>query len=388
MQATNDVLVIGVGQSTVGEHWKTSLRVLALEAISKARAEAGGIRPQALYVANMLAPILSGQTQLGAMVADFAGLLGIETSNIEAGGASGGLALRQGFMAVASGMTDVALVVGVEKFSEKPAAEVEAALATATDSDFEAIQGITPLAQGALLMRRYMYEYDIPEHGLSGFSINAHANAVHNPNAMFRRAISTEAYQRAGKVADPLNMFDAAPNADGAAAIMLARADVLPTELPFPRVRLASSAVSSTAVALHDQKDPLAFQACIDSSSRALDHAGIQTEMVDFFELHDQFSIYAALALEAAGFCKRGEGWKLADSGAIQLNGRIPICTFGGSKGRGDTGGANGLYQAVEAILQLQHRAGKNQVPDARIGMIQSISNVAATSVTHIFSRE
>ena len=347
----NDVLIAGVGLTPVGEHWEKHLRELALAAIEAARAEAGGVRPQAIYVANMLAPALSGQSHLGALIADFAGLRGIEAATIEAAGASGGMALRQAYLALAAGMLDVALVVGVEKVTERVSSEIDAALTTSSDADYEAIHGITPTAQAAMLMRRYMHEFHTPQDAFAGFSITAHANAVGNPNAMFRRAIKPEAYARAGMVSEPLNMFDAAPIADGAAAIILVREGAFPLEPSRPNVRIAASSSSITAIALHDRPDPLELAANAQSSQEAYLQAGITPEDVDLFELHDLFSIYAALSLEAAGFAARGEGWRLAQDGDIAMGGRIPICTFGGSKARGDSGGGTGVYQAAEIAL-------------------------------------
>jgi acetyl-CoA C-acetyltransferase len=154
-----DIIIAGIGQTEVGEHWDISLRDLANVAIQAAISDSGGLRPQALFVGNMLAPNLSNQAHLGVLLADFAGLAGIEAVTVEAAGASGGAALRQGYIAVASGMVDVALVAGVEKFTDKIGPGAEEALATASDSDFEAVQGLTPTAQAALLMRRYMHEF-------------------------------------------------------------------------------------------------------------------------------------------------------------------------------------------------------------------------------------
>src|SRR5512146_1009451 len=180
----NEVVVAGIGQTAVGEHWSVGLRELALEAIAQAVTDAGGLRPQALYVGNMLAPNLSNQAHLGALLADYAGLVGIEAVTVEAAGASGGAALRQGYLALASGMVDVALVVGVEKFTDKIGSDVDAALATTSDADFEAVHGITPTAQAALLMKRYMHEYNVPKDGFAGFAVTAHANGVANKAAM------------------------------------------------------------------------------------------------------------------------------------------------------------------------------------------------------------
>lgn len=380
----HDILIVGIGITPVGEHWEKSIRELALDAITAARSDAAGLKPQALFVANMLAPYLSGQTQLAALLADFAGLRGIEAVALEAAGASGGIALRQAYLALASGLVDTALIIGVEKVTDHASAELEAALATASDADHEAIHGTTSTAQAALLMRRYLYEHNAPADALAYFSINAHANAATNPNAMYRRAIRIEDYTHAPMVSEPVNLFDTAPLADGAAALILARDDRLPETLPHPRVRIAASAAASTTVALHDRTDPLKLSSAAESARLTMQQAGLTHDDIDLFELHDQYSVYAALSLEAAGFAKRGQGWRLALDGAISRDGRIPICTFGGSKARGDTGGATGVYQLAEATLQLQGRAGENQIANAKIALVQCLGGAGATASTHI----
>jgi len=227
-----EVVIAGIGQTEVGEHWEISLRDLAYLAMREAINDSGGLAPQALFTGNMLSPNLSNQAHLGVLLADFSGLSGIEAVTVEAAGASGGAALRQAYLAVASGMVDVALVVGVEKFTDKIGTGIEEALATASDSDFEAVHGMTLSAQAALLMRRYMHEFKVPPDGFSGFALTAHANGEGNPNAMFRKAIKPEAYAKAEMVSDPLNMYDIAPNADGAAAVLLTRRELLPKEGP------------------------------------------------------------------------------------------------------------------------------------------------------------
>lgn len=384
----SEVVIAGIGQTPVEEHWDKSLRELGLMALEAAVQDSGGLRPQALFVGNMFAPQLSRQAHLGALIADFAGLTGIEAVTIEAGGASGGAALRAAYLAVASGAVDVAMALGVEKFSDVIGAEVDAALATGGDSDYEAVQGLTPTAQAALLMRRYLYEYDVPRQAFAGFPMIAHANGVHNPNAMFRKAISAEVYQQAGVVSDPLNLFDVAPLADGAAAVLLTRADLLPPAFPHRLARIAASSMATDTLALHDRPDPLEFRAVRLSVERACEKARIVPAQVDIFELHDAYSIYAALSLEAAGFAERGQGWKLAQNGAepavVSLRGSLPISVLGGFKARGNPGGAAGVYQAVEAALQLRGEAGENQSPHARRVMIQNLAGPASSAVTHI----
>ncbi len=381
-----DVVIAGIGQTRVGEFWDISLRSLAVRAILAAIKDSGGLRPQALYAGNMLAANLSRQAHLGTLLADFSGLVGIEAETLEAAGASGAAALRQGYLAVASGLVDVALVVGVEKYTDVIGPEIEAALATTTDSDFEAIHGLTPTSQAALLMRRYQHEFDLPPNGLAEFVLTAHANGAGNPNAMYRKPLSREAYQKAEMVSEPLTLFDIAPNADGAAALILTRPNLLPKDFAHPLVRIAASASVSDTLGLHNRPEPLWFAAAQASVEQALKKAGLSREQIDLFEYYDAYSIYAALSLEAAGFAARGQGWKLAAEGAIGLQGKIPCATMGGLKARGNPGGATGVYQAVEATLQLRGQAGPNQIPKARCALIQALGGPAATAVTHVLT--
>jgi len=382
-----DVIIAGIGQTPVGEHWDLSLRTLGNEAIQLALADSGGLKPQALYAGNALAPNLSHQAHLGALLADFAGLTGVEAASFEAGGASGGAALRQGFIAVASGLVDVALVVGVEKFTDAIGPDIESALATGTDSEYEAVHGLTPTAQAALLARRYMHEFGVPADGLAGFPLTGHANGAGNKFAMYRKAISLETYQKAEPVCDPLNLFDIAPNADGAAAVVLTRRDFLPEKFIHPVIRIAASASASDTLGLHDRPDPLSFEAARLSVEGALKKAGIALEQIDLFEYFDAYSIYAALTLEAAGFAPRCAGWKLAADGSITLTGQIPCATLGGLKARGNPVGATGVYQAVEAAVQLRGQAGANQIAGARYALIQSLGGPASVAVTHLLER-
>jgi acetyl-CoA C-acetyltransferase len=370
----------------VAEHWGTSLRELAMQAIRAAMSDAGGVQPQALYVANSLSPILSGQMHLGALLADFAGLTGIEAMTIEAAGASGGVAIRQACLALEAGAVETAMVVGVEKITDRVGTGLDAALSAWSDADYEAVHGLTTTSQASLVMRRYLHDHAAPPDALAGFSLTAHRNAVGNPNAMFRKAISLEDYARAGMVSDPVNLYDAAPLADGAAAILLGRASV-PRVPDRASVGVIATAGATSRVAIHDQTDPLSLPAAALASERAMHAAGITRDEIDLFELHDSFSVYAALALEAAGFAGRGQGWQMARNGTIALDGKLPLLTFGGSKARGDAGGATGVYQVVEVTLQLQDRAGASQVKGARVGMAQCLGGAGATAATTILTR-
>ena len=380
----SEVVIAGIGQTDVGEHYSISLRDLALMALEAAIQDAGGLRPDILFVGNMVAPAASHQAHLGALISDYGGLAGIEASTIEAGGASGGAALRMGYLSIKSGEAKVALVLGIEKVTDQLGPGAEAIQSLGEDSDYEAVHGLTPNAQAALLMRRYMHEYRITHDAFAGFPIVAHANAVTNSHAMYHNRVTLEAYQQADPISDPLTLFDTAPVADGAAALILTQSDLLPSAYSQPLVRITGSSLVTDRLAIHDRLDPLAFDAARRSVERACRQAGILPGDVDLFELYDSYSIVAALSLEAAGLAKRGEGWKLAQDGKLNRDGEMPIATLGGLKARGNPGGATGVYQAVEAALQLRGEAGANQVANAKRALIQCLAGPASSSVTHV----
>ncbi len=376
-----DVAIIGIGQTPVGEHWDQSLRHLGHGAVTAAMKDAGIETAGALYVGNMLSGQLVGQEHVGALIADFVGLRGIEAMKVEAACGSGAAALRVGIMAVASGMHDVVMVCGIEKMTDTIGSVTTSALATAADQEYEVSQGISFVGINALLMRRYMHEHNVKHEAFAGFTVNAHRNGVNNPNAMFRSAVSESAYVKAGMIADPINLMDASPVCDGAACVVLAAADKFRSRA---KASVLASAVATDTLAVHDRRDPLVLDAAVLSSKSAYAQARLEPDNIDFFELHDAFSIMSALSLEAAEFAPRGGGVRLAQEGEISIRGRLPISTMGGLKARGHPVGATGVYQVVEAVQQLTGQAGANQVAGARIGMTQNIGGSGATVLTHI----
>jgi acetyl-CoA C-acetyltransferase len=376
-----DVVIIGVGQTQVEEHWGKSLRHMAHDAIMAALKDADIETADALYVGNMLSGELGGQEHLGALVADFIGLRGIEAMKVEAACASGAAALRVGLFAVASGMHDVVMVCGVEKMTDAVGDEVTSGLAMAADQEYEVSQGISFVGLNALLMRRYMHQFDVRHEHFAGFAVNAHKNGANNPNAMFRSPIKAETYLRASMIADPINLMDSSPVCDGAACVILASADRYRSKA---KAHIMASAVATDSLAIHDRRDPLTLDAVSLSSQKAYAQARITPADVDLFEVHDAFTIMAALSLEAAGFAPRGRGVCMAVDNEIGIDGRLPISTMGGLKARGHPVGATGVYQIVEVVAQLTGQAGKNQVQGARIGMAQNIGGSGATVITHI----
>jgi len=385
------VAIIGIGQTSVSEHWEKSLKELAGEAILATLSDARRETVDALFVGNMLSGSLNRQENLGVLIADWIGLRGVEAVKIETACSSGGSALRAGLTAVASGEMDSALVVGVEKMTDAKSNVTTAALATAADADWEAAQGLSFVAINALIMRRYMHEYGWQHADFAPFSITAHANAVSNPYARLPFIITESDYIEARMVADPINLLDASPIGDGAAAVFLVPADdVVQTShsKSRPRVTIVASSSATDTIAVHDRIEPLWLSAAARSVQKAYAQSGIEPTDIDLFELHDAFSIMSALSLEACGFVERGQGPRLGLDGEITLKGRIPIATLGGLKARGHPVGATGVYQVVEIVQQLRGEAGASQLADPRIGMAQNIGGSGATIVTHIFKAE
>lgn len=382
----SDVSIIGIGKTDVGEHWETSLRHLSWYAIEAAMDDAATTRVDALYVGNMLAGRLSQQDHLGALVADFAGLRGIEAVTVEAADASGGAAMRQAVLAVKSGLVETALVVGVEKVTDETGSAVTEATATGLDADYELAHGLTAAGAAALMMRRYMYEYGVTLDDFAGFSVNAHRNGADNPLAMFRNRLKAERFASGPAVAEPVSLFDMAPLGDGAAAVIITGSERAKDMVPRP-IQVLGSALATDTIGLHDRKNVLWLAAAARSAAEAMTQAGVSHEQIDLFELHDSYTILAALSLEAAGFAAPGEGWQLARDGAIEREGRIPISTCGGLKARGNPLGATGVYQIVEVAQQLRGQAEACQIPEARIGMVQNLATTGATAVTHVLAR-
>lgn len=381
------VAIVGIGQVPVREHWEYGIRELAVMAILNAMDDADIKQVDALYIGNMLGSYLSDQSNLGALVADYAGLDVKESLSVEAACASGAASFRQAVMAVASGKVETAIALGVEKLTEHSDVAPSNGLATAADADYEAAMGLSFVSINALLMRRYMHEYNCNKSDFSGFVINAHHNALHNKNAMFKTRINAEKYAEAKLIADPINLLDSSPVSDGAAAVVISSIDNLKHFKSIP-IGISACEVGIDTISLSKRRNPLQLKAVTDSTNRAFQIAGINHKDIDIFEPHDAFSIMTTLALESAGFAAWGCGTKLAKAETIGINGRLPLSTFGGLKARGHPVGATGIYQIVEATLQLRGEAPEAiQVPSPEIAMTQNIGGSASYVVTSILQR-
>ncbi len=388
-----DVYLIGIGQTAVSKNGGVRGRYLVADAIEQAIYHAG-IAPSdigMLVVGNMMSGILAQQQQLGALFADVAGLRGIEAATVEAACGSGAAAARWGYMAVAGGFHDIVLVGGMERMTHAPRDHTTAALATAADWELEGCYGESFVSLNARLMALYMETYGVASQDFAHFAINAHTNAVNNPNAFLRKPIDLETYLNSRVLVDPVKLLDAPPICDGAAAIILAAVSVARTATRaggLPLVKMAASAIGTDSLAIAGRKHKLTLAGAVLSSQRVYQQAGVGPQDIDLFELHDAYTIITVLSLEAAGFAKPGEGVHFGKDGAIAIDGQLPISTMGGLKARGHPVGATGVYQLVETYQQLTGTAGANQIKDPSIALIQNIGGTGATVVSHILTRE
>ena len=376
------VSIVGIGQIPVRKVNETPLRELGAQVALLAMEEAGVENVDALFVGNMLSDELQSQKHLAALIADEARLPWVEALQVRAATASGAAALRLAYLAVASDQADLALAIGVEKMSTGVATPV---LAKALDANKEVPDGATLISRNAELMGLYLKKFNVPEDGLINFAVNAHRNARHNPNALFRdRAVTPRTVKNSRIIHAPLRLMDSSPICDGAAAVVLAPSQEARAYSSSP-VEIKASSVATDRFKIYDRQDPLWLEGAHISAQKAFRQANANREDISLYEVHDAFSITACLLLEAVGFAEYGHGWRLAAEKAIGIRGKIPVATMGGLKARGHPIGATALYQTCELVLQLTERAGKNQVRNPKLGMVQSVGGVGSTVISHIF---
>lgn len=383
------VAVIGVGLTKFGEHWEKSIKELAAEAGIRALEDAGitGKDVEAIYGASMSSGRFANQEHLGALIADHCGLLPKPAVRVEAACASGGVAFREAYLAVASGAYDLVVVGGVEKMSEVPTEEATSILGAAGDYEWEAFNGATFPALYALMARRHMYEFGTTEEQLAAVAVKNHENACLNPFAQFQKKVTVEEVLSSPVVASPLKLLDCSPLSDGAAAVVLASEEkVRELKIDAP-VWIAASAQASDTLALHDRASLVSLTSTRRAAELAYKQAKLGPRDIDLAEVHDCFTIAEILAIEDLGFFKKGEGGKATIEGETARNAKISINTSGGLKACGHPVGATGIKQIVELVLQLRGEAGKRQVSDAEIGLAHNVGGSGATCVVHILRR-
>lgn len=381
------VSIISAGRTKFGEHWNESFRDLIGKAGLMALESSGleGKDIQAIFGGTMASGRFIGQEHIGALIADQLGLTPIPATRFEAACASGGVALRQAYIAVASGLYDIVAVGGVEKMTEVSTEEAGFALGGAGDQETELFHGATFPALYALLAAAHMQKFGTTEEQMAAVSVKNHHNGMLNPYSQFHREITIDDVMNSGYVASPLKLLDCSPITDGAAAVILCSTEKARKICESP-VEIIASSQASDSLALTGRKSLTELAATRIAAKQAYEQVRLQPKNVDVVECHDCFSIGEILAIEDLGFFKKGEGGKATEQGKTALNGEIPVNPSGGLK-MGHPVGATGVKQAVEVFWQLTGKADKRQVKGAKIGLTHNVGGSGATCVVHILKQ-
>lgn len=382
------VAIVGVGMSKFGENWDKSFRDMAVEAGAAALQDCNmsGEKLDALYGGTMAPGGLVGQEHVGAMLADSMGLTPIPSTRVEAACASGGLALRMGYLAVASGAHDNVVVGGVEKMTDVSTSQVTTILGGAGDQEWELFSGASFPALYAFMAKRHMHEFGTTEEMLAAAAVKNHQNGAKNKYAQFQKPITIEDVMKSKQVCNPLKVLDCSPISDGAAAVILAPLEKARQYTDTPIEIIASTQASDT-LALHSRKTLTSVMATQVAAKKAFEYTKLTPNDVDIVELHDCFTIAEILAIEDMGFFPKGKGGPATLNGETALNAKISVNTSGGLKACGHPVGATGVKQAVEVVWQLRNQAGARQVTDAEIGMTHNVGGSGATCVVHLMKR-
>jgi acetyl-CoA C-acetyltransferase len=382
-----DVAVIGVGMTKFGEIWDRSFRQLTAEAGAKAILDSGvgGKDIDAMYIGSMSSGRFVGQEHVGALVADASGFshLHIPSTRIEGACASGGLAIREGFLSIASGVNDVVVVGGIEKMMDVGGSAATETLATAADQEWEAFFGATFPGLYAMIAMRHMHEFGTTKEQLAQVAVKNHSNGKYNPNAQYQMDITIDKVMNASPVAYPLGLLDCSPVTDGAAAVVLCAVEKAKEFCNKP-VKIIGSGQGSDTLSLQGRNSITTLEATVHASQMAYKFANKKPEDIDLAEVHDCFTIAEICAIEDLGFVKKGEGGKAVENKISTIDGSIPINTSGGLKSKGHPVGATGVAQIVEITQQLRGESKERQVKDAKVGLAHNVGGSGATCVIHI----
>jgi acetyl-CoA C-acetyltransferase len=385
-----EVAVLGIGQTKFGELWDQSFREIGIEAglQSLVDAKLGSADLGALFLGNMASGSLLEQEHIAPLILDYAGLAGrhLPAIRVEGGGASGALALHQGYLAVASGLYDYVVVGGAEKLTDVPDATASQISSATADHEWEVVFGATLPALWALVARRHMHQYGTTREQLARVAVHAHEMASKNPNAHYRNRVSLAQVMDAGPVAEPLGVFDCAPLSDGAAAVVLGPLETARRHTDTP-IRIAASQVACDTMALQHRADVTSVGATRAAAEQAFRRARRAPADVQVAEINDSYTIAALVSLEDLGFVERGRSGPEFATGRFGLGGTTVVNPSGGLKAQGRPFGAVGVAQVVELVRQLRGEAKERQVPGATVGLAQDLGGTGATAVVHLLER-
>ena len=382
-----DVAIIGAGMTKFGRAQGDLMDILAeasMRAIKDAKAEKNDF--DAVYVANMMAGETVHQTAIASSLVDRINLIPAAAERLENGPASSGSALKNAFIAVASGFYDMVLVAGGEKMSTADTDVVTDLVATMTHPTAEYIHGVTLPAMGAMLTRIYMERYGLTERHLAMVAVKNHANALKNPYAHIQRLCTVDGAMSSGVVSDPLRLYYVCPISDGSAAAVLCPLEMA-KEFTDKPVRIAGFGHATDVQAVQEREDPAVLKSVQLASKQAFRMAGTTPDDIDVAELHDAFEILEIVESEDIGFFEKGKGHLAVEKGITALDGKLPINPSGGLKARGHAVGATGMAQIAELVWQLRGECGERQVKDAKRALACNFGGFGNNTVIHILER-
>ena len=381
--------IVSAGLSKFGKLEGLYAREIFAQAVEEAYERCPRLDPKkdikALFIGHM-GESYEHQGHTGATVADWAGLLPIPAVRMEAACSSSGAALGAAIYAIVSGLCDVVMVGGVEKMTNRSTPEVTDFLAMASDFPFEQWHGLTFPGLFALMATAHMHKYGTTEVQMAHVAVKNHYNGSLNPKAHMQKEITIEQVLTSRVIAWPLKLFDCSLISDGASCLILTRPEIAKRYTDTP-VHIIGMGQASDTIGLYERDDFTTLRAAKIAAMEAYKMAGVKPEDIDVAEVHDCFTIAEIIAYEDLGFCKPGEGGRLAESGETTLKGGKPVNTSGGLKAKGHPVGATGTAQAYEIFLQLTGQAGKRQVDDAEIGLTHNVGGSGATATVHIYKR-
>jgi len=373
-----DVAIIGAGMIPFGRRDEDTLMEMLAYASLNALDDAGmGDKSvDAVYVGNMGAGMLQHQSAIASSLVDRLSLLPAAAETVENGPASGGSAVKNGLLAVASGYYDYVLVVGGEKMREVTGWRATDFVATMTHPQVEYPYGITLPGMAGMFTRLYMEKYGVTREHLLAISIKNQEMGTRNPYAHVEMALDIEGIYTSPHAvvnnpvsADPLHLYDLCPVSDGAAAIVICPLEMA-KKFSKPPILIAGFGQATDTQTLQEREDPTDLKAVTLASQKAFEMAKLKPSDIHVAELHDAFTILEIAESEHVGFFKKGEGGKAAEAGKTSLGGQIPINLSGGLKARGHPVGATGVAQVVDIVWQLRHELPKDrQVKNAQNGL-------------------
>ena len=381
------VLVAGIGSTTFGRHGDVAIQSLAIRAADAAIRDSGIERSEigALYLGNFVSGPLTGQEVLAGLVADGLGLPQVPCTKVEGACASGGIAFRHAYLAIATGLCDVALAVGVEKMTHADTAATTAALNCAMDNRSDGVSGLTFPGLFGLAWQVHAERYGTRREQVSAVVTKNKANGLLNPLAQMGASIDHDQVVQSAMICDPLRLYDCCPTSDGAAALLLVAADRRP-DLACVPVEVLASAQTRGSARIAGHPDLCSFEATVAAAQAAYAQAAISPGDVDLVELHDCFSIAEIIDSEDLGLMPRGHGAGYAAEGRTRVGGDIPINASGGLLSKGHPVGATGIGQIYETVLQLRGQH-PNQVRDAAIGLTHNLGGTGVACTVNILRR-